>query len=124
MIRRPPRSTRTDTLFPYTTLFRSVLIGEGSDLSIIEYTAEILRPASHRRHFLRQDCSPEWRQGIADAAHVQDQRKHEEKGSKERGKRLAPIGRASARERVCPYVLLTVVADTSKQKHKATNLKK
>src|SRR3546814_17958349 len=27
MIRRPPRSTRTDTLFPYTTLFRSGLIG-------------------------------------------------------------------------------------------------
>src|SRR3546814_8120552 len=32
MIRRPPRSTRTDTLFPYTTLFRSiddVVFGEG-----------------------------------------------------------------------------------------------
>src|SRR3546814_5582396 len=28
MIRRPPRSTRTDTLFPYTTLFRSHQIGE------------------------------------------------------------------------------------------------
>src|SRR3546814_10271407 len=28
MIRRPPRSTRTDTLFPYTTLFRS---GAGHD---------------------------------------------------------------------------------------------
>src|SRR3546814_6451828 len=27
MIRRPPRSTRTDTLFPYTTLFRSELDG-------------------------------------------------------------------------------------------------
>src|SRR3546814_14040973 len=26
MIRRPPRSTRTDTLFPYTTLFRSAII--------------------------------------------------------------------------------------------------
>src|SRR3546814_18256799 len=26
MRRRPPRSTRTDTLFPYTTLFRSVLV--------------------------------------------------------------------------------------------------
>src|SRR3546814_3275826 len=26
MIRRPPRSTRTDTLFPYTTLFRSKLV--------------------------------------------------------------------------------------------------
>src|SRR3546814_3696758 len=27
MIRRPPRSTRTDTLFPYTTLCRSLLLG-------------------------------------------------------------------------------------------------
>src|SRR3546814_1783301 len=32
MIRRPPRSTRTDTLFPYTTLFRSILRGELSDI--------------------------------------------------------------------------------------------
>src|SRR3546814_16137251 len=30
MIRRPPRSTRTDTLFPYTTLFRSLLKPEPS----------------------------------------------------------------------------------------------
>src|SRR3546814_12270561 len=30
MIRRPPRSTRTDTLFPYTTLFRSTARIEGS----------------------------------------------------------------------------------------------
>src|SRR3546814_10379702 len=30
MIRRPPRSTRTDTLFPYTTLFRSLLLETGS----------------------------------------------------------------------------------------------
>src|SRR3546814_4551462 len=28
MIRRPPRSTRTDTLFPYTTLFRSLSIAD------------------------------------------------------------------------------------------------
>src|SRR3546814_10088532 len=32
MLRRPPRSTRTDTLFPYTTLFRSYTIYPGSDL--------------------------------------------------------------------------------------------
>src|SRR3546814_4681612 len=31
MIRRPPRSTRTDTLFPYTTLFRSHLLSGGSE---------------------------------------------------------------------------------------------
>src|SRR3546814_4875293 len=30
MIRRPPRSTRTDTLFPYTTLFRSLGAHRGS----------------------------------------------------------------------------------------------
>src|SRR3546814_15414831 len=30
MIRRPPRSTRTDTLFPYTTLFRSVRAARSS----------------------------------------------------------------------------------------------
>src|SRR3546814_14938951 len=30
MIRRPPRSTRTDTLFPYTTLFRSHGVLDGS----------------------------------------------------------------------------------------------
>src|SRR3546814_8936066 len=30
MIRRPPRSTRTDTLFPYTTLFRSGLVAEAA----------------------------------------------------------------------------------------------
>src|SRR3546814_3949060 len=29
MIRRPPRSTRTDTLFPYTTLFRSIATHRG-----------------------------------------------------------------------------------------------
>src|SRR3546814_11547331 len=29
MIRRPPRSTRTDTLFPYTTLFRSACCASG-----------------------------------------------------------------------------------------------
>src|SRR3546814_15128698 len=29
MVRRPPRSTRTDTLFPYTTLFRAKLIADG-----------------------------------------------------------------------------------------------
>src|SRR3546814_6638287 len=34
MIRRPPRSTRTDTLFPYTTLFRSLqqLAGQSAEL--------------------------------------------------------------------------------------------
>src|SRR3546814_9977702 len=35
MIRRPPRSTRTDTLFPYTTLFRSTPASGGARLTIM-----------------------------------------------------------------------------------------
>src|SRR3546814_5887216 len=36
MIRRPPRSTRTDTLFPYTTLFRSQRVaGESVGLGVV-----------------------------------------------------------------------------------------
>src|SRR3546814_5181853 len=38
MRRRPPRSTRTDTLFPYTTLFRSVL-----------FRARPIAPTGHRQ---------------------------------------------------------------------------
>src|SRR3546814_13096604 len=38
MIRRPPRSTRTDTLFPYTTLFRSV----GDDFeAVVEHASRV-----------------------------------------------------------------------------------
>src|SRR3546814_15306490 len=35
MIRRPPRSTRTDTLFPYTTLFRSVEADDTISVAIL-----------------------------------------------------------------------------------------
>src|SRR3546814_9843067 len=42
MLRRPPRSTRTDTLFPYTTLFRSAGGGDagGDDLDALGLGAE------------------------------------------------------------------------------------
>src|SRR3546814_11006834 len=42
MIRRPPRSTRTDTLFPYTTLFRSHQIGAVTGLAWTEVGGELL----------------------------------------------------------------------------------
>src|SRR3546814_5587569 len=41
MIRRPPRSTRTDTLFPYTTLFRSHRLG----VALVEVVAVALHRA-------------------------------------------------------------------------------
>src|SRR3546814_5285414 len=40
MIRRPPRSTRTDTLFPYTTLFRS-LIKPYLDIDLLYYDLSV-----------------------------------------------------------------------------------
>src|SRR3546814_2841822 len=45
MIRRPPRSTRTDTLFPYTTLFRSSFLGQEflPQLDEGDLTAQVLR---------------------------------------------------------------------------------
>src|SRR3546814_9642657 len=43
MIRRPPRSTRTYTLFPYTTLFRSERLASGA-------TTTLMRPCSLRTY--------------------------------------------------------------------------
>src|SRR3546814_3663140 len=51
MIRRPPRSTRTDTLFPYTTLFRSRPFGEvgarGADEEIADDSVRGSVPGAH-----------------------------------------------------------------------------
>src|SRR3546814_2931098 len=51
MIRRPPRSTRTDTLFPYTTLFRSAL----SAIARRRSSA----PAAQPRHAPQRSPSPD-----------------------------------------------------------------
>src|SRR3546814_18200897 len=48
MIRRPPRSTRTDTLFPYTTLFRSAGVRSGSASDGPARDRRCLRPATAR----------------------------------------------------------------------------
>src|SRR3546814_2337258 len=47
MIRRPPRSTRTDTLFPYTTLFRST-IGNAGRVAV-EWVAGQVMPVAINR---------------------------------------------------------------------------
>src|SRR3546814_4639260 len=51
MIRRPPRSTRTDTLFPYTTLFRS-LEGEGVAAAQHEVHADQEAPGERDAHLV------------------------------------------------------------------------
>src|SRR3546814_3767117 len=54
MIRRPPRSTRTDTLFPYPTLFRSpVRDGRPFELTNLEETEqEVFQPVPYGRKII------------------------------------------------------------------------
>src|SRR3546814_10837092 len=57
MIRRPPRSTRTDTLFPYTTLFRSARFGAAAWMVVDEDErrgAEFERAFDHLAHINRR----------------------------------------------------------------------
>src|SRR3546814_5328570 len=58
MLLRPPRSTRTDTLFPYTTLFRSVarlLVGEKAP----DQPFKTVATGRGESHFLRPFLEPE-----------------------------------------------------------------
>src|SRR3546814_18634202 len=76
MIRRPPRSTRTDTLFPYTTLFRSLAVG-GQDAPVVERlsgksvgSAQRLHRRAERQHGeLRQQQEAEGLLAVA-ASHA------------------------------------------------------
>src|SRR3546814_17673709 len=98
MIRRPPISTRTDTLFPYTTLFRSRceagvekcrqpdLIDMLFEIGIAE-GADILACRALR--------------GIVEQCFLEEERMRRVGDDQPRD---AEIGRASCRERVCQYV--------------------
>src|SRR3546814_5696038 len=74
MIRRPPRSTRTDTLFPYTTLFRSAR-RDGRRRNLPQFDAQCCRSVSARRGAVTRRLSfavcragavelPEFRDGL------------------------------------------------------------
>src|SRR3546814_3308228 len=62
MIRRPPRSTRTDTLFPYTTLFRS---RPRPHLTAVALSAITGPAASHARVRARRPAGAGERTGVA-----------------------------------------------------------
>src|SRR3546814_1237127 len=63
MIRRPPRSTRTDTLFPYTTLFRSLRLCvrrqcAGPDHDVAAQRQAGARPLARTQSFPRDHAAP------------------------------------------------------------------
>src|SRR3546814_19205791 len=111
MIRRPPRSTRTDTLFPYTTLFRSAT-ASGDGVSIARQLGAD-KVIDYR--------SSDFTKSVSDADVVLDtiggDTQHQSYNVlRVGGQLLAPamppdealakaqIGRASCRERGCQYV--------------------
>src|SRR3546814_14775306 len=55
MIRRPPRSTRTDTLFPYTTLFRSDVVRRGEHVSGLAIDDDQLSFTQHAARIAQTD---------------------------------------------------------------------
>src|SRR3546814_16544715 len=59
MIRRPPRSTRTDTLFPYTTLFRSIDLGRLFGHDTVELEQQRAVPDRQRRALPRGEQAKE-----------------------------------------------------------------
>src|SRR3546814_8116360 len=58
MLRRPPRATRTDTLFPYTTLFRSQLADERLAGQLADQGAALQRRSSRVPGSIRSPAGP------------------------------------------------------------------
>src|SRR3546814_20173071 len=98
MIRLPPRSTRTDTLFPYTTLFRSA-----------DVDAHARTHRRRQRHLLDIRALRRRRLGLAHIANDGDQVVLDllevEINCRDRAMHDAGlVGRAACRARVCQYV--------------------
>src|SRR3546814_13618394 len=107
MIRRPPRSTRTDTLFPYTTLFRSDHVFQKPvKLRTVRHAAFVtqIKRITDEGHSALLHCHrPTEKVSIGSAdQHLLSgdtaARRHIVAGPPHK------IGRASCRERVCQYV--------------------
>src|SRR3546814_11068615 len=122
MIRRPPRSTRTDTLFPYTTLFRSDFQRGHvwTPQNQTRYLEHLLRGGTSSRTLI-WNC-PGYDQSISTSADADAPKEMVIVDGKQRLTAILgflngnvavfgghpfsdfEIGRASCRERVCQYV--------------------
>src|SRR3546814_15787424 len=129
MIRRPPRSTRTDTLFPYTTLFRSVCTTELGEVAKLrpEWDKRNVKPiglsidpveAHHKWELDIEEtqgaaldfpmiADPDARvSSLYDMIHPESDPTVPVRSVFiiDPSKKVRQIGRASCRERVCQYV--------------------
>src|SRR3546814_20316794 len=115
MIRLPPRSTRTDTLFPYTTLFRSLLaVADHHDHRFDVVGDDVAGPldrTGERRSTPGREAVDLGHQLAALVIRIEAVASHLVTAAEE-------IGRASWRERGCKYVEISVVAGSLKKKIK------
>src|SRR3546814_13337715 len=98
MIRRPPRSTRTDTLFPYTTLFRSIAAADLHRVSEAPALEDMRQLDTETKLRLLAYCV---------ASQITSLSFHSDRDrqlAQIAGAAQIEIGRASCRERVCQYV--------------------
>src|SRR3546814_11354207 len=103
MLRRPPRSTRTDTLFPYTTLFRSTTrlfrlphLGHSTASDIFASRLVLERHVDDELHL--GNIAPRHPRLVTVSVD------HALEHNDPRLRITEQIGRASCRERVCQYV--------------------
>src|SRR3546814_20927984 len=118
MIRRPPRSTRTDPLFPYPTLFRSPcrlfpFVGLARPAIFTEPRNDLIKQCGNsgarspgNRIYLFRACFPKLRGDVLHQFRV-------EQVDLVKGKK---IGSAPGRYRVCKYVYIWVEAVSLKKK--------
>src|SRR3546814_13377578 len=130
MIRRPPRSTRTDTLFPYTTLFRSGVheagwrwrcLREPFALPGGRFTrhaapADQLCPAPGVAEAWQRRRGPAAGRGAADPAPAQRGVARARLGA--RSPEGTQIGKPDGWEHGCPDVYMSVVAVSFKKNNK------
>src|SRR3546814_20924070 len=103
MIRRPPRSTRTDTLFPYTTLCRSLAHRPrhlGLPPPVQELPDRLAAAQEHPREVDVDHLAPLLQGHVAERGAALDAGVADQDVDRPE----AQIGRASCRERVCQSV--------------------
>src|SRR3546814_20078440 len=117
MIRRPPRSTRTDTLFPYTTLFRSVRLGIAREQQAARRVA--VEPMHGKRPALEAEAQAVEMILQAEGAIARRVDRPAVRLVDDEGLAIeeqdTEIGRASCRARVCQHVSLSGCAATLKK---------
>src|SRR3546814_18270023 len=111
MVRRPPRSTRTDTLFPYTTLFRSAHTGTYSPTRETKnfWIDTWMKKPGKKSYVYIQNANGQYGYYILKGLPVTYcvgllPPEVKQRGDLGQYDGDMEIGRASCRERVCPYV--------------------